>query len=1266
MTSNQENRPSDRELLLGALAFQNDIADVSQLEQAKEQSMRDTDRSFTDALKAIASLDSKSIATLEQLADLKVSRADGNTHETLMKTVGSAPRVKNALFNFGPLDESQDGISQENGATVAAEELPTSDRYELGKVHGRGGLGQVWRAKDRYLAREVALKEILPSAAQITEVNDRFLREAKITGQLEHPGIVPVYDIGRLSDEEQPFYVMRFVDGETLDDRIKQYHEFPKGSEKATLLLRDLLGAFVGICNAIAFAHDKNVLHRDLKPQNVILGNFGEVSVLDWGLARLIDSDEENIGEGVGVADLDQIEKTAAGTVMGTPAYMAPEQAQGKLDELTTKTDVYALGTILYQILTGRPPFNERKYDSLIQRIIEQAPASPRQLNSAVAAPLSAICLKALEKKPSDRYETATEFANDINRYLADEKVHAYSESIGEQVSRWMRHHRTLVTSVAAAMVVAIAGLSIASVLLNAARNRESLAKQRIASQKSAIERANSQLESTNQQLETSNEQLGQANKKLVDANQKVERSLKDARDAIDNWYTLVAENKELKNSPRSSAFRKQLLNKAGDYYEKFLKELPDNESLKLSAAESNVRLAIIKLELEPGLAAVPYFEKAEKAYVSLLEKDPDNRDLNIALAGVLNDKSAAYNQVDQTKKSEECLSGVEKIYAKLVADSPDDKLLQRKMATVVANRGEIYLKLNKARDSINCFDKAMKIYQKLADEDFESARTLREMGQCRYRRGVAYLRLQNLKAGLEDFKQAKSIREELLELDPSDPKFRKDLLNMSFDYGNLMMQLNQFKNAESTFVKAVELAEGLSADFPDVPTHYWALATAYGNLARVQSILKKLDASLESFKKAIQVTEELVKQHPEVPSYQAQNANIAINYGIALAHLAKTEPAIKQFEYAANIYDRLVKNHPEIQAYASNLLNTRSNIVAMYFKDNKLKKSYDMGTIVIEDCKKFIQRWPDTPDFRETLGGLYSSRASAGSQIKDKSEGAADFKEAMNIRQKLATEYPDNMGYLKDLAESYNNYGIFLTYVRDTEEARKFLEKAVATRQQIANAQPTNVGAATDVAVSTFALGQAYMHDDYQKAEQIFGDAIKKLVQCVQKSPRFNRAQKYLMLTGQSRAWVRMFQAKDKKALTDLEQLLHIKTPRIKHETRASVAHLYARMGDFKKSKEFLNESRLALIETSQAQLDYAAAHAMQRSKILADDSLEESEKNKLAEEHLNRCIAGLKAAIKKTDITSRASLKTIAEEKVFQSVAETSAFKDLLMEQK
>lgn len=338
-----------------------------------------------------------------------------------------------------------------------------SSRYRKTKLFAEGGLGKIWLAGDTNLQREVALKEIRADRARIAEAKQRFLNEARITGQLEHPNIVPVYELADGNEDQQPFYTMRLVRGRTFEEAIRDFHQAQQDRRIAPLELSRLLSAFNGVCNAIAYAHSRGVLHRDLKPSNVVLGDFGEVIVLDWGLAKLFNSDETAECDVAVPADTATV--TVDGALVGTPAYMSPEQAAGDVERIGTATDVYGLGAILYQILCGERPHQGDDTAALLSEIVRGNVKSPREVNPRTPAALDAICVKAMEKDPDKRYSTAQQLADDVQRWTVEEPVSVHRESIGEKVARWTRRHRAWAQSAAAATLL-ITLLSVVSTVL--------------------------------------------------------------------------------------------------------------------------------------------------------------------------------------------------------------------------------------------------------------------------------------------------------------------------------------------------------------------------------------------------------------------------------------------------------------------------------------------------------------------------------------------------------------------------------------------------------------------------------------------------------------------------------------------------------------------------------------------------------------------------------------------------------------------------------
>lgn len=338
-------------------------------------------------------------------------------------------------------------------------------RYQRLRAVARGGLGQVWLANDQHLGRDVAVKEMLPQAQQSPQAVDRFVREAQITGQLAHPGIVPIYELSR-NEDGSLFYAMKLLKGRTYNEAIVEYHRLPANDPQRNLKLNELLTIFVGICNAVGFAHNQGVIHRDLKPLNVMLGDFGEAIVVDWGLARLFTSKEPRTLEEILAADTAQNgvagpagQGTRTGSVLGTPAFMSPEQARGEHSSLDGRSDIYSLGSILYTVLAGRVAYPGKTARAIVTRV-EKGDFEPLRAQSPhVPRPLEAVCLRAMAFRKEDRYGTARELGEEVTRWLAGEPVRAYPEPWWQRAGRYARRHRTFCLSGAAALVVTLLAL---------------------------------------------------------------------------------------------------------------------------------------------------------------------------------------------------------------------------------------------------------------------------------------------------------------------------------------------------------------------------------------------------------------------------------------------------------------------------------------------------------------------------------------------------------------------------------------------------------------------------------------------------------------------------------------------------------------------------------------------------------------------------------------------------------------------------------------
>jgi WD40 repeat protein/serine/threonine protein kinase len=309
--------------------------------------------------------------------------------------------------------------------------MPVGERFRIVRHHARGGLGEVFLARDPELDRTVALKELQAFHAYDPLSQARFLLEAKLTGRLEHPGIVPVYGLGRYADG-RPYYAMRFIEGETLSQAIERFHQLGNAqSEPAQreLAFRRLLSSLIDACNAVAYAHSRGVVHRDLKPENIMLGRFGETLVVDWGIAKtLADSHSEPAASTSLGAAAAEVSLTSPGTAIGTPQYMSPEQASGQLKRVGPASDVYSLGATLYCLLVGHGPFPSGGVADVLVRVGRGVFPAPRSLRRAIDPALEAICLKAMSLEPEDRHSSPLELAGEIEAFLADVRYRSEQE----------------------------------------------------------------------------------------------------------------------------------------------------------------------------------------------------------------------------------------------------------------------------------------------------------------------------------------------------------------------------------------------------------------------------------------------------------------------------------------------------------------------------------------------------------------------------------------------------------------------------------------------------------------------------------------------------------------------------------------------------------------------------------------------------------------------------------------------------------------------
>jgi eukaryotic-like serine/threonine-protein kinase len=750
---------------------------------------------------------------------------------------------------------------------------PASLRFRIIRAFQRGGLGQVSLAHDAELSREVALKEILPKHADSDEARQRFLMEAEITGSLEHPGVVPVYGLGQYADG-RPFYAMRFIRGDNMLLAIDEYHRL-RAAPDSELRFRQLLGRFVAVCNAMEYAHNRSVLHRDLKPANIMLGKYGETLVVDWGLAKAIGVDShpvDSVELPVRPASAETSTQTQLGRVVGTPAYMSPEQASGRVDILGPATDIYSLGATLYHILTGQAPFGVDDWEELLGNVQMGRFDAPRALIPDIAKPLEAICLKAMAKRPTDRYATARHLADDIERYLADEPVAAYAEPLSARVWRWMRRHRAAVVGTGAVLTVIATSLAVGVVLLNAANNR-------------------------------------------------AERNFEIARNAIRDYYVTVSED-TLLDQPGMQPLREQLLRQALEYYQQFLATEQHGEAIRDELAQASYFAGRITEAIDSPADAIPYYEQAAALNEELVDEAPNDEKRLYTQALTLNALGGVMQRLDRLDESQRYYEAAENVRQQLVDAHPENVEYVRTLANTTMNLGTVDARRGDEKRGVQRWQEAQRLRTSRLRTGEEDPRLVADAGKGDFNLGLHYSELGDIDAARERFVLAVESFERVRELAPDDLASQFLLAQTYRELGNLLPTEDGPEAAQAYFDKALELLTTLTVRSPQVAEYKATLGGMQIAVADMLLVDGQNEPALAAIEQAIGPLTELVTEHPHDLLYQRDLAvalrlrgQIHLAAGDGEAALADARKAVEMLEelFAADPTDEDFREQLEI-----------------------------------------------------------------------------------------------------------------------------------------------------------------------------------------------------------------------------------------------------------------------------------------------------------------------------------------------------------------
>jgi serine/threonine-protein kinase len=891
------------------------------------------------------------------------------------------------------------------GASSLGEPSSTGLRFRILRPHAHGGLGEVLVARDEELNREVALKQIRPNYAHDSESQGRFMLEAEITGGLEHPSIVPVYGMGTYADG-RPFYAMRFIRGDSLKEAIDRFHKADvpgRDPGERSLGLRGLLGRFVDVCNAIAYAHSRGVLHRDLKPGNIMLGKYGETLVVDWGLAKPLDQPEEpqrpmQPGEGtLRPSSASYASETVMGSAIGTPQFMSPEQASGRLDLLGPASDVYSLGATLYPLLTGVPPITDHDLATVLEKVKTGAIVPPRKIKPNVPPPLEAICMKAMALKPDDRYADARLLADDVEHWLADEPVSAWPEPWTVKARRWISRNRLKVTAMASAVVVAAIGLGI---LLWVEHSLRLQVEQQRA--------------------------LAEHNYRL-------------ARSAVDRFHTGVSEN-ELLNDPGMADLRKRLLGSAREFYATFVREHADEPSLTTEYGRALFRLAQITADVDSERAAVPLHKQAIDVFLALPPDEAQTAENQAVLASCWHHLGRIYRRMDDFTKAEEALQKAIAIWVPLTTAHPDMDHYRAELARSQLVLANVYMQLRRPDEAKENYEKALAVRKQLAEKRPEVAEYQRDLAMTDNNLGLLSRSLNATDKAEAYQRDAIKIQEKLAAQHRDIVRYRNELAQSYFNLGELLMQRRPDK-ALQCYEDAEKIWQELQYQYPQVTDYRIKRAEAYSVEARMYRAGPDREGWAEWYAdQALKIQKDLVRDCGDTAEHRnflARAYRQLADVYRAYAQRPQAAPEEKESHKQAQQLLEKVQKDPQYRE-----LERGYRRIAEIYRDNDKKpkdfaasaqENYDKATEIL---KKLVKEQPGVPQYKAELARTYNGLGLHHAAQRDKLKAASAYNEALRLWNELVETYRGQPEFIQGQRNTEHNLATVLETFADAKGA--------------------------------------------------------------------------------------------------------------------------------------------------------------------------------------------------------------------------------------
>jgi serine/threonine protein kinase len=746
-------------------------------------------------------------------------------------------------------------------------DLPQVPGYELFGEVGRGGMGVVYQARDFSLDRDVAVKLLQDSYPADSSIARRFTSEAKITAQLQHPGVPAVYRVGTLPDG-RPFLAMKLIKGRTLAALLEERPNTAADRGR-------FVATFEQVCQAVGYAHAHNVIHRDLKPSNVMVGAFGEVQVMDWGLAKVLTArgrapcPPDTIPDTAACSAIrparDAHQETQAGSLLGTPAFMPPEQALAEIDKVNERADVFGLGAVLAVILTGKPPYVGESFEAVrVQAARGRLDDCFARLDVCGAEPeLINLCKRCLAFELTDRPANAGTVAEAVSglRAAADERarraeldrVQAEGEAREAMTRATAQRQRRVLSGVI--MFVLLAGLGVSLWQMFRAIGAETTAKE--------------------------NEAV--ANRERDAKAKALEAETKARQQAFAALRSMTAELVERKFAQGTAltADDREFLRGIIAQFDAFAAIKGEDAESRAVRAEGRLRVGWMRYRLGELREAENDYDQAVSIFKQLADDFPSRSELRRDLAMSHNNRGALLHATGRLPEADKDWNEAVAIYTQLATDFPSQPEFRKQLAGGYFNRGVLMDETGRLREAEEDYDRALSIRKQLAAEVPSRPEFRQDLASSHVNRGILMRNIGRLKDAETDYDQALSIQQQLVAEVPSRPEFRQDLAGSYTNRGVLLRGTRREKEAEKDYDLAVSIYKQLVAEFPSRPELRRQLASSHVNRGILLREAGRAKDAENDYDQALSIYKQLAADFPNQPDLRSELAN---SYG-NLAH---------------------------------------------------------------------------------------------------------------------------------------------------------------------------------------------------------------------------------------------------------------------------------------------------------------------------------------------------------------------------------------------